>query len=133
MSIDEEKLPDITDIIGEPESPDDEEDNEIKEITKKVQQYIKKHKITAKTYSKRKNTKLRELKKLVKDIDLMVLSQAYQKHKTYPEFVRKHDGLRRGLLKSLLQSLDTEGQIIVLTELLNDVCGDTEPAEHYIS
>ena len=132
MSIDDEELPDIIDIIGEPESPDDEEDKEIEVMIKKVQQYIKKHGVTPKTYNKRKNKKLRELKKLVNDIDLTLLSEAYQKRETYSGFIRKHDELRRGLLKSLLQGLDVEGKIIVLTELLNEFCGDTKPAEHYI-
>lgn len=132
MPIDKEDLPGIYDIIQEPEEPDDDEDDEIEEMMKKVQQYVKKHRITPKTYSKRKNTKLRQLKKLVKDIDMMVLSEAYQKRETYTGFIRKHDELRRGLLKSLLRGLDTEGKIIVLQDVLNDVCEDTEPAEYYI-
>ena len=134
MSIDDENIPDIDDIIDEPIEPDvpDDEDDEIKEMAKRVQQYIKKHRITPKTYKKRKNTKLRQLKKLVKDIDLMLLSEAYQKRETYSGFIRKHDQLRRNLLKSLLHGLDDEGKIIVLQELLNEVCGDPEPAEYYI-
>ena len=135
MSIDDEDIPDIDDIIDnpiEPDEPDDEEDDSIEQMTKRVKDYVKKHRITPRTYNKRKNRKLQELKKLVKDIDLMLLSEAYQKRETFSGFIRKHDELRRGLLKSLLQGLDTEGKIIVLQELLNDVCGDSEPAEHYI-
>ena len=136
MSIDDEDIPDIDDIINnpvEPDEPDDEEDESIEQMTKKVKEYVKKHRITPRTYNKRKNRKLQELKKLVKDIDLMLLSEAYQKRETFSGFIRKHDELRRGLLKSLLQGLDTEGKIIVLQELLNDVCGDSEPIYYYIS
>jgi len=135
MPIDDEDIPDIDDIIDnpiEPDDPDDEEDDSIEQMTRKVKEYIKKHRITTKTYRKRKNQKVKELKKLVRDIDMILLSEAYQKRETYSGFIRKHDELRRGLLKSLLQGLDIEEQIIVVQELLNELCGDSEPAEYYI-
>jgi len=131
MSIDEENLPDITDIIDDVD-PDDEEDEQIEKMCKRVQEYIKQHKVTPKTYTKRKQKALRELKKHLDAVDLLLLSEAYLKRETFSGFIRKHEALRKEFLRSLLSSLDTDAQIYVLQELLNELCGDEEPVEHYI-
>jgi len=131
MSIDEEDLPDIIDIIDDVD-PDDEEDEQIEKMCKRVQKYIKQHKVTPKTYTKRKQKALGELKKQLEAVDLLLLSEAYLKRETFSGFIRKHEALRKGFLKTLLSSLDVDAQIYVLRELLNELCGDEEPVEHYI-
>ena len=131
MSIDEEDLPDIIDIIDDVD-PDDEEDEQIEKMCKRVQKYIKQHKVTPKTYTKRKQKALGELKKQLDAVDLLLLSEAYLKRETFSGFIRKHEALRKGFLKALLSSLDVDAQIYVLRELLNELCGDEEPVEHYI-
>ena len=128
MSIDEEDLPIIIDDVD----PDDEEDGQIEQMLKRVQNYIKQHKVTPKTYAKRKQKALRELKKHLEAVDLLLLSEAYLKRETYSGFIRKHEALRKGFLKALLSSLDVDAQIYVLQELLSDICGDEEPVDHYI-
>lgn len=128
MSIDEEDLPIIIDDVD----PDDEEDEQIEQMLKRVQSYIKQHKITPKTYTKRKQKAMRELKKHLEAVDLLLLSEAYLKQETFSGFIRKHEALRKGFLKTLLSGLDIDAQKYVLRELLHDLCGDEEPVEHYI-
>jgi len=128
MSVDEEDLPVIIDDID----PDYEEDEQIEKMVKRVQKYIKQHKITPKTYIKRKQKVLKELKKQLEAVDLLLLSEAYLGRETFSGFVRKHEALRKGFLKTLLSGLDIDAQIYVLQELLNDIWGDEEPVEHYI-
>ena len=131
MSIDEEELPDIINIIDDVD-PDDEEDEEIEKLCKQLKIYIKQHNITTKTYTKRKNKALKELEKQLKLVDMLLLSEAYLKKDTYSGFIRKHEDLRKGFLKALLAHLDVDAQKYVLSELLDDLCGDEEPVEHYI-
>ena len=128
MSIDEEDLPDIIDDVV----LDDEEDEQIEKMCKRVQKYIKQHKVTPKTYTRRKQKAVRELKKHLEAVDLLLLSEAYLKRETFSGFIRKHEALRKGFLKTLLSGLDIDAQKYVLQELLNDICGDDEPVEHYI-
>lgn len=129
MSIDEEYLPDIIDDVD----PDDEENERIEQMLKRVQKYVKQHKVTPKTYTKRKQKALKELKEHLDAVDLLLLSEAYLKRETFSGFIRKHEALRKGFLKALLSGLDIDAQIYVLQELLNDLCGDEEPVEHYIT
>ena len=128
MSIDEEDLPIIIDDVD----PDNEEDEQIEQMLKRVQGYIKQHRVTPKTYAKRKQKAMAELKKQLDAVDLLLLSEAYLKRETYSGFIRKHEALRKGFLKALLSSLDVDAQIYVLQELLNDICGDEEPVKYYI-
>ena len=128
MSIDEEYLPDIIDDVD----PDDEESEQIEQMLKRVQKYIKQHKVTPKTYTKRKQKALKELKEHLEAVDLLLLSEAYLKRETFSGFVRKHEALRKEFLKALLSNLDVDAQIYVLQELLHDICGDEEPVDHYI-
>ena len=128
MTIDEEELPDIIDDVD----PDDEEDEQIEKMCKRVQGYIKQHKVTSKTCTRRKQKALAELKKQLEAVDLLLLSEAYLGRETFSGFVRKHESLRKGFLKALLSGLDIDAQKYVLQELLNDICGDEEPVEHYI-
>jgi len=128
MTIDEEELPDIIDDVD----PDDEEDEQIEKMCKRVQGYIKQHKVTSKTCTRRKQKALAELKKQLDAVDLLLLSEAYLGRETFSGFVRKHESLRKGFLKALLSGLDIDAQKYVLQELLNDICGDEEPVEHYI-
>ena len=131
MSIDEEDLPDITDVIDDVD-PDDEESKHIEQMVKRVQKYIKQHKITPKTYTKRKQKALKELKERLDDVDLLLLSEAFLKRETFSGFIRKHEALRKMFLKALLSGLDVDAQIYVLQELLHDICGDDEPVDYYI-
>lgn len=131
MTIDEEDLPDIIDIIDDVDL-DDEEDEQIEKMLKQVQKYIKQHRVTSKTCTRRKQKALAELKKQLKAVDLLLLSEAYLGRETFSGFIRKHEALRKGFLKALLSSLDVDAQKYVLQELLNDICGDEEPVEHYI-
>lgn len=133
MSIDEEDLPDILDIIGDGEDPDDDDDAELGLMLKRVKSYIKQHKVTPKTYVKRKHKALKELKDHLEAVDLLLLSEAYLKRDTFSGFIRKHETLRRGFLKALLSNLDVDAQIYILQEMLRDACGDDEPVEHYIT
>ena len=128
MTIDEEDLPDIIDDVD----LDDEEDEQIEKMLRQVQKYIKQHKVTSKTYTKRRETALKELKKQLEAVDLLLLSEAYLGRETFSGFIRKHESLRKGFLKALLSGLDVDAQKYVLQELLNDICGDEEPVEHYI-
>jgi len=135
LSIDDEDIPDIDDVIDEPiepDEPDDDEDEEIEKMGKQLQKYIKQHKITPKTYTKRKHKAIKDLKKQLELVDLLLLSEAYMKNETYSGFIRKHEELRKGFLKALLAHLDVDAQKYVLSELLDDLCGDEEPVEHYI-
>jgi len=128
LSIDEEDLPIIIDDVD----PDDEEDEQIEKMLKRVQNYIKQHRVTPKTYTKRKQKALKELKEHLDAVDLLLLSEAYLKRETFSGFVRKHEALRKGFLKALLSNLNIDAQIYVLQELLNDICGDEEPVDYYI-
>jgi len=128
LSIDEEDLPTIIDDVD----PDDEEDEQIEQMLKRVQKYVKHHKVTPKTYTRRKQKAMKELKKHLEAVDLLLLSEAYLKRETYSGFIRKHEALRKGFLKTLLSGLDIDAQIYVLQELLSDLCGDEEPVKHYI-
>jgi len=131
LTIDEENLPDITDIIDDTDL-DDEEDEQIEKMLKRVQKYIKQHKVTLKTYTKRKQKALKELKEHLEAVDLLLLSEAYLKRETFSGFIRKHEASRKEFLKALLSNLDIDAQKYVLQELLNDLCGDEEPVEYYI-
>ena len=131
MTIDEEDLPDIIDIIDDVD-PDEDEDEQIEKMYKRIQKYIKQHKVTSKTCTKRRQKALAELKKQLEAVDLLLLSEAYLKRETFSGFIRKHEALRKGFLKTLLSSLDVDAQIYVLQDLLNDICGDEEPVDHYI-
>lgn len=133
MPIDNEDLPDILDIIGDGEDPDDDDDAELGLMLKRVKSYIKQHKVTPKTYVKRKHNAVKKLKEHLEAVDLLLLSEAYLKRDTFSGFIRKHEALRRGFLKALLSNLDVDAQIYILQEMLRDVCGDDEPAEHYIT
>ena len=131
MSIDEEDLPDITNVIDDVD-PDDEEGEQIEKMVKRVQKYIKQHKVTQKTYTRRKQKAMVELKKQLENVDILLLSEAYLGRETYSGFIRKHEALRKGFLKALLSNLDVDAQIYVLQELLHDLCGDEEPVDYYI-
>jgi len=133
LPIDNEDLPDILDIIGDGEDPDDDDDAELGLMLKRVKSYIKQHKVTPKTYVKRKHNAVKKLKEHLEAVDLLLLSEAYLKRDTFSGFIRKHEALRRGFLKALLSNLDVDAQIYILQEMLRDVCGDDEPAEHYIT
>ena len=128
MTIDEEDLFDIIDDVD----PDDEENEQIEKMIREVQKYIKQHKVTSKTYTKRKQKALDGLKKQLEAVDLLLLSEAYLGRETFSGFIRKHESLRKEFLKALLSNLDIDAQKYVLQELLNDICGDEEPVEHYI-
>lgn len=131
MSINKEDLPDIIDIIDDVD-PDDEEEEQIEKMLKQVQKYIREHKVTPKTYTKRRQKALAELKKQLDAVDLLLLSEAYLGRETFSGFIRKHEALRKDFLKALLSNLDVDAQKYVLQELLNDICGDEEPVEYYI-
>jgi len=128
LSIDEEDLP----IIIDDDDPDDEEDEQIEQMLKRVRKYIKQHRITPKTYTRRKQKAMKELKEHLEAVDLLLLSEAYLKRETFSGFIRKHEALRKEFLKALLSNLDIDAQKYVLQELLNGLCGDEEPVEYYI-
>ena len=128
MTIDEEELPIIIDDVD----LDDGDDEQIEKMCKRVQEYIKHHNVTPKTYTRRKQKAMRELKKHLEAVDLLLLSEAYLKQETFSGFIRKHEALRKGFLKALLSGLGVDAQIYVLQELLNDLRGDEEPVEYYI-
>lgn len=133
MSIDEEDLPDIIDITDDPEEIiDDDEDEHWERALRKLNVYIRKHKVTPRNCRKLKKTQIKELQRVVKDLNMLVYAEAYQKRVTYSGFINKQDALRRSIFKSLLRGLCIDGKIIVIKDLLRDLEGDDEPTEYYI-
>lgn len=131
MSIDEEDLPDIIDVVPD-DIIDDDEDEHWEKASRDIRRYIKRNKLTAKKAKKLRQQKIRELRMLVKDLNLILLSEAYRSRKTYAGFINKQDSLRRSLLNSLLSGLSVDGKIIVIQDLLRDLEGDDEPTTYYI-
>ena len=115
---------------------DDLEDDDLKILentVKDVKKFINEKKITPRTYVKEKNKLIHSIKKDVKQLDLLLLAQAYLRQETFSGFIRKHEDLRKGLLKSLLNHIDDDSKIIILQDLLWEYSGDEEPVEFYIS
>jgi F0F1-type ATP synthase beta subunit len=132
MSIDEEDLPDIIDIIDDDDDYDDEDAKDLQKLLKKVDRFARQHNVTARTFNKMRGKDLRELKKLIHEINMLLLAEARLKRDTYSGYIRKHEELRRRLLKSLLKPLCVDSRIYVLQEMLYDECGDDEPTWFYI-
>ena len=144
----------IPDIIDEDDEIDDDEDedsgieividddgdwdeDDIKELEKhlnKLQKFAEKHLLgkDKKSYSKQKNQILRQIKSLVKKIDMLLLSNAFTKTETYTGYLRRREELRKGLFKSLLDGEDEDAKIIIVQDLLRDVIGNDEPIDYYI-
>jgi len=113
--------------------PDPDDIDEFKRNIRRIRRYIKRNHVTPRTYIKRKNRLIRDLRKSIDAVDLLILSKAYLKGATYSSFVRSHRTLRRSVLKALLSNMDVDAQIIILQDLLRELCGDTEPQERYIT
>lgn len=117
------------------EDDDDLEDDDIKileKAVKDVKKFIRENKVTPKNYVKEKNKLIREIKKSVERLDLLLLSQAYLKKDTFSGFIIKHEKLRKGLFKSFLARMDEDAKVIIYQELYRDACGDDEPIDFYI-
>lgn len=130
--IDEEDLPDIIDIIDDNDDYDDEDAKNLRKLLVRVDRFARQHKVTTRTFSKMRAKDLRELNKLIREINMLLLAEARLKRDTYSGYVRKHEDLRRRLLKSLLKPLCVDSRIYVLQEMLYDECGDDEPTWFYI-
>lgn len=128
--IDDEELPDIIDIIDD---FDDEDAKDLDKHLKKLQKFIDENHVTLKSYVKEKNKLVKDLKKTMNALDMLILSKAYLRGATYSSFVINHEKLRRNLLKALLSKMDVDAQIIILMDILRVISGDTEPVEHYIT
>ncbi len=124
---------DNIEIIVEDDDLDDDDIKILEKAVKDVKKFISENKVTPKNYVIRKNELLREIKKNIKELDLLVLSQAYLKKDTFSGFIRKHEELRKGLLKSFLARMDEDAKVIIYQELYRDACGDDEPIDFYIS
>ena len=114
---------------------EDDWDDDLKvfnKTIKSVKKYIEKNKITVENYSKKKKASIRNLKKDIKELDLLLLTEAYFKRETFSGFIRKHENLRRGVLKALMARMDGDAKIIITQDLLRELIGDDEPAELYI-
>ena len=79
-----------------------------------------------------RNKLIQRIKKDVRQLDLLLLSQAYLRRETFAGFIRKHKEMRKGVLKSLLNHMDEDAKIIVVRDLLWEFSGDEEPVEFYI-
>lgn len=151
--MDLEDIPDIIDDeLNEDEKADEDEDvnieiiieddgdwdeEEIKELEvhlNKLQKFAEKHLGKGKTtYTKQKNKILRNIKKSVEHMDILLLSHAFANEDTYAGYLRKREELSKGLVKSLLSDLDADGKIILLRDILWEISGDEEPIDFYIS
>lgn len=134
-AIDEDDFPDIIDIepdIDPDDIIDDDDDEHWEKALNDIKKYIKQHKLNAARAHKLKQQKIKELRKLVKDLNLLLLSEAYKSRKTYAGFISKQDAFRRSILNSLLSGMSDNGKIIVVRDLLRELEGDTEPTEYYI-
>ncbi len=129
--IEDEDLPDIIDI-GDDDDYDDEDDQDLKRLIRKVDLFTRQHKVTARTFHKMKLKDIRELNKLIHEINMLLLAEARAKRSTYAGFIRKHEELRRRLLNALLRPLSVDSRIYVLQEMLSEECGDEEPTYYYI-
>lgn len=125
---------DLVEIIIEDDCDLDEE--EIEALEKKLdelQKFASKHLGKGKkTYAKQKNKILRDIKKSVEHMDILLLSHAYTNEDTYAGYLRKREELRKGLLKSFLAHMDEDAKVIIYQELYRDACGDDEPIDFYI-
>lgn len=99
---------------------------------KKIERFIDKNKITAKNFKLKKRATIKEVKNILKKLDMLISSGSYIKTETYAELLEDERKLRRGVLKSILAGLDVDEKIIILRELLNGLEGDLEPPEYYI-
>lgn len=141
----------IPDIFDEEDDDDDEDggieividddgdwdEEDIKELEvhlNKLQKFAEKHLLGKgkKSYSKRKNEILRQIKSLAEEIDMLLLSNAFIKTDSYSGYLRKREELQKGLLKSLLGGEDEDAKIIIIQDLLRDFIGDEEPVDYYI-
>jgi len=120
-------------IIEEDDDLEDDDIEILEKTVKDVKKFIRENKVTPKNYVIRKNELLREIKKNIKELDLLVLSQAYLKKDTFSGFIIKHKKLRKELLKSFLARMDEDAKVIIYQELYRDACGDDEPIDFYIS
>lgn len=117
------------------EEDDSDWDDDLKvfnKTIKSVKKYIEKNKITVENYSKKKKALIRNLKKDIKELDLLLLTEAYFKRETFSGFIRKHENLRRDVFKALMARMDGDAKIIITQDLLRELIGDDEPAELYI-
>ncbi len=131
--IDEEDIPDIDDIIGDEDEDYNDEDTEtLKRLMKKAERFARTHKLSARTLGKMKLKDLRELNRLLREINMLLLAETRLKRRTFPSYVKEHERLRRRLLESLLKPLSVESRIYVLQEMLADECGDEEAYYFYI-
>ena len=126
---------DFIDVIIDDDCDLDEE--EIEALEKKLnelQKFAEKHLLGKgkKSYSKQKNEILRKMKRLIEEIDMLLLSNAFTKTDSYSGYLRKREELRKGLLKSLLGDEDDDAKVIIAQDLLRDFIGDDEPIEFYI-
>ncbi len=130
MSIDPDDLPDIIDVI--PHDIDDDDDEEYQKALLLIRRYIKKNKLSLKKSRRLTKAKLQHIKRLSRDLNLLLLSEAYQSRQTYAGFIRRQEAIRRAILTSLLSGISEDEKIIVVTDLLRDLQGDSEPYEYYI-
>jgi len=117
------------------EEDDSDWDDDLKvfnKTIKSVKKYIEKNNITVENYSKKKKALIRNLKNDIKELDLLLLTEAYFKRETFSGFIRKHENLRRGVLKALMARMDGDAKIIITQDLLRELIGDDEPAGLYI-
>lgn len=135
MPIDDEDFPDIIDIdpdIDPDDIIDDDEDEHFNKTMRDIKRFIKKNKLTTKKAKKLREKKIRELRRLIEDLNFLLLSEAYRKNKSYAGFIKKQDALRHSVLNSLLHGMSVDGKIIVVQDLLRKLEGDDEPTTFYI-
>ena len=114
---------------------DELDEDDIKAFNKRlriIKKFIVKNEITAKNFKLKKQVTVKEVKNVLKKLDLLISSGSYIKTETYAELLKDERRIRSGVLKSILAGLDVDDKIIVLRELLNELEGDLEPPEHYI-
>ena len=112
--------------------PDTEELNAMKRLRKKILKRLEKPN-TRKSYVKERNSLVRKIKKLVEEIDVLLLTEAYNRRETLTGFYNKHEELRKGLLKALISTMDIDTKIAMVKDLLNELSDDEEFVEYYIA
>lgn len=132
MHIDEQDLPDIDDVVPDDYPDEDDEDKAYDRKVRKIREYIKKNRITPRSYRKRRALTVKELRQVIRELNMLLYAESYQTRQTQSGFVNKQSALRRGIVKSLLAGLPVDAKIIIAQDLLRELEGDTEPAEYYI-
>lgn len=130
--IDEEDIPDISELIDPIIDEDEDEDEQIRKAFKKLDRYIKKNHISPKTYQKKRTALLRELKHSLEELNLLLAAEARITRGSVRKFIMKQDRLRQNALLALFSGVSTEGKIIIIRQLLRELENDPEPTEYYI-